>query len=255
MIHLLPLPGSPAYSGSMSQVVDTALADAAILVDAGFPALMIENFGDAPFYPSAVLPETVAAMTAAIARIGEATEVPLGVNVLRNDAMSALGIAAATGADLIRVNVLTGMMYTDQGPIVGMAADVVRKRAFLCPNVEIWADVMVKHATPPPGSDAGQSARDTVERGGADAIIVSGAGTGTMLDLDQASVIRSAVPKGTRLVVGSGATPDNLAALTELADSVIVGSSVKFDGDASSRVDPVRARAMVVVARDCGLTS
>ena len=122
-------------------------------------------------------------------------------------------------------------------------------------RVEIWADVMVKHATPPPGSDAGQSARDTVERGGADAIIVSGAGTGTMPDLDQASVIRSAVPKGTRLAVGSGTTPDNLAALAELADSVIVGSSLKFDGDASSRVDPVRARAMVGAARDCGLAS
>ena len=113
-------------------------------------------------------------LVAGVAGLG----VPVGVNVLRNDALAALGIAAATGARFIRVNVLTGLMYTDQGPITGKAAEVARARSRLAPDVEIWADVLVKHAVAPPGSDIRQMARDTIERGGADALIMSGSGTG-----------------------------------------------------------------------------
>ena len=174
MIHLLPLPGSPGYRGSIDEVLETATGDAATLADAGFPALLVENFGDVPFHADTSDPETVAAMTLAAKVVGSATGLPFGVNVLRNDALSALGIAAVTGAAFIRVNVLTGVMYTDQGPIVGRADELARRRAALAPAVEIWADVLVKHATPPPGLDIRQAAEDTVSRGLADAVIVSG---------------------------------------------------------------------------------
>ncbi len=253
MVHLLPLPGSPGYSGSMSEVLDAARSDASALTVAGFPALMVENFGDAPFFADNVPPETVAAMALAVEAVLEGSGVPVGVNVLRNDVLSSLGIAAATGAALVRVNVLTGLMYTDQGPIVGKAAEALRKRSKLAPHVEIWADVMVKHSTPPPGLDARQAAIDTVERGLADAVIVSGPGTGTQPDLEQAQIVRDAVPKETRVVVGSGADTTNLASLVEVADTVIVGSAAKFDGDARNRVDPARAGRLVHVSGECGL--
>jgi membrane complex biogenesis BtpA family protein len=252
MVHLLPLPGSPGFDGSMDAVVETAADDAAVLVDAGFPALIVENFGDVPFFSSRVPPETVAAMTMAV-RAASETDVPIGVNVLRNDARSSLGVAAATGARFIRVNIHTGLMYTDQGPIVGEAAEILRKRATLTPDVEIWADVMVKHATPPHGIDARQAALDTVERGLADAVIVSGSGTGSEPDVAESMVVRDAVPEGTRVVVGSGATRDNLHHLLEAADTVIVGSSIKRDGDANNRPDPERARAFVEHATERGL--
>jgi membrane complex biogenesis BtpA family protein len=183
----------------------------------------------------------------------EATGLPVGVNVLRNDALSALGIATVTGARFIRVNVLTGVMNTDQGPIIGQAAELLRKRQQLDPSIEIWADVMVKHATPPPGLEPGQAALDTVERGLADAVIVSGAGTGTEPDVETARAVRSALPKGTRVVIGSGANSGNLARLVELADTVIVGSGVKVDNDAGNRVDAVKAAAFVEAATDHGL--
>ncbi|HSM44230.1 MAG TPA: BtpA/SgcQ family protein, partial [Acidimicrobiia bacterium] len=35
MVHLLPLPGSPRFGGSMDEVVATASEDARALVDAG----------------------------------------------------------------------------------------------------------------------------------------------------------------------------------------------------------------------------
>ncbi|HEX6219701.1 MAG TPA: BtpA/SgcQ family protein [Acidimicrobiia bacterium] len=252
MVHLLPLPGSPRFGGSIDEVVDTAVADARVLTDAGFPALMVENFGDVPFYTDSVPPETVAGMTVAVSAVA-ATGAPMGVNVLRNDGMSALGIAAATGARFIRVNVLTGVMYTDQGPITGHAAELQRRRAGLCPDVEIWADVMVKHATPPPGLEPGQSAEDTVERGLADAVVISGPGTGAEPDQAQARQIRDAVPREVRIVVGSGATTDNLDALLGVADTFIVGSSIKVDGEAANRPDPLKAKAFVEKAAERGL--
>ncbi len=237
----------------MAEVLAAAISDARSLQEAGFPALLVENFGDTPFHADRVEPETVAAMTVAIEAVIDATSLPVGVNVLRNDAMTALGIAAVTGARFIRVNVLTGVMYTDQGPIVGQAPKLVRRRLELAPDIEIWADVMVKHATPPPGLEPRQAALDTVERGHADAVIVSGPGTGEEPEGDVGREVRAAVPKGTRVVVGSGANVANLSRLMDFADSVIVGSGVKVDNDASNRVDQLRAAAFVEAAADHGL--
>lgn len=253
MIHLEALPGSSAYRGSLDSVLGRALEDASILVEAGFPALMVENFGDAPFYPDAVPPETVASLTRAVDALMFETGLPVGVNVLRNDALSAVAIAAATGAAMIRVNVLTGLMYTDQGPIVGRAAEVLRLRRNLGSATEIWADVLVKHATPPPGLDIRQAALDTVERGGCDALIVSGSGTGSAPDLDRLKAVREAVGDQVRLVVGSGADASNLADLAAVADTVIVGSATKRDGEAVNPVDPDRARRVVEAAASAGL--
>ncbi|HET8739572.1 MAG TPA: BtpA/SgcQ family protein [Acidimicrobiia bacterium] len=252
MVHLLALPGSPLYRGSMDEVITTAAEDAKVLVKAGFPALIVENFGDVPYHADRVAPETVAAMTLAVREV-ISTGVTVGVNILRNDALSALGVAAATGARFIRVNVLTGVMYTDQGPITGRADEIMRKRAALCPDVEVWADVMVKHSTPPYGMDAAQATLDTVERGLADAVIVSGSGTGTEPDLEEARAVRAVLPEGTRLAVGSGASVENLDALLSAVDTVIVGSSLKFDGDANKRPDRLRAEAFVEAAADRGL--
>lgn len=253
MVHLAPLPGSPRYGGSMTGVVDAAVADAVVLAEAGFPCLLVENFGDVPFYADNVPPETTAAMTVAVSEVGNASGLPVGVNVLRNDARTALGIAAATGAPFVRVNVLVGVMYTDQGPIVGQAASIARLRRTISPRTEIWADVMVKHATPPPGSDLAQITVDTVERGLADAVIVSGAATGVPADSALGAAVRAAVGDATRVVIGSGATPDNLGELMSFADTVIVGSSLKLDGEARQPVDPGRARQMVDAAVSAGL--
>jgi uncharacterized protein len=252
MVHLLPLPDSPRFDGSIDDVVATAETDAQTLVTAGFPALIVENFGDAPFHAGSVPPVTIAAMTRAVSRVVD-IGVPVGVNVLRNDALAALGIAAATAARFIRVNVLTGLMYTDQGPIVGRAAEVQRARRSLAPDVEVWADVMVKHSSPPPGAEIGQNAADTVERGLADAVIVSGSGTGSPLDPEEAALVKNSVPAGTRIVAGSGVDSKNLDRMLGSVDTFIVGSSLKVGGDPNNRPDPLRVRAFVELAAERGL--
>src|SRR5213596_1467230 len=116
MVHLPPLPGSPRWDGAMARVVASALADARALIEGGVDALLVENFGDAPFTPGRVEPATVAAMSVVAAEVRTAfPRALLGLNVLKNDARAALAVAAAVGAEFIRVNVHAGAVLADQG--------------------------------------------------------------------------------------------------------------------------------------------
>jgi membrane complex biogenesis BtpA family protein len=233
----------------MAQVMERALTDAACLEDAGFDALLVENFLDAPFFGSEVPPEAVAAMARVVGEVVERAGVPVGVNVLRNDARAALGVAVASGADFIRVNVHTGTMWTDQGALDGRAAETLRVRTTLGAPVAILADVLVKHATPPPGLTVESAARDAWHRGLADALVVSGDATGHPTDPDRIRQVRAAVPDAP-VLVGSGVTPDSVGPLLDEARGVIVGSAVARDGTAGSGVDPERARRFVEAVRE-----
>ena len=250
MVHLPPLPGAPGFSASVGSVLHRATADARALLEGGIDAVLVENYGDAPFHAERVEPVTVAAMTLVVARVCEevAGAVPVGVNVLRNDAASALAIAAATGAEFIRVNVHTGGMYTDQGWIEGKAAETLRLRRVLAPAVAILADVMVKHAVAPEGFDLSDVARDAWHRGLADALIVSGRATGEATGLERVAAVRAAVPEAT-VLVGSGVTTATVAATLDTAHGAIVGSALEADGIAGRPVEIERVRRMMEAAR------
>lgn len=250
MVHLPALPGSPGYGPfTMEGILARAQADARALARAGIDGILVENYGDAPFHPAGVPPETVAALTLAVASVRSATPaLPVGVNVLRNDARTGLGIAAATGARFIRVNVHTGTMWTDQGPLVGRAHDTVRVRRTLAPECSILADVHVKHAVPAPGETLEEAARNTWHRGYADVLVVSGAGTGSPTDPSHLARVASAVP-GAPTWVGSGVSPDTLPHLWRHAAGFIVGSWMQEDGRAGVAVDPERARRLMEVVQ------
>ena len=246
MVHLPPLPGSPGFDGDFRRVVDAARRDAATLAGAGFDAVMVENFGDVPFFPGRVPAQTIAAMTLAVARVkDEVGALPIGVNVLRNDARGALAVAAATDARFIRVNVLVGARVTDQGVIEGDAANVMRDRARLSDKVRVWADVDVKHSAPLAARPMEEEVADTLARGLADAIIVSGSGTGRPTSPDDVKQVRAAAPAGTPILVGSGATLESLADFAKHCDGLIVGTALKPPGSPREPVEAELARAFV----------
>jgi membrane complex biogenesis BtpA family protein len=220
-----------------------AVADARAYEQGGAHALFIENFGDVPFSKTNVGPETVAAMAAAGRAIRAAVKLPIGFNVLRNDARAALALCAACDGSFIRVNVHTGAMLTDQGIIEGNAHDTLRYRRQICPQTQIFADILVKHAVPLGDCSIEDSARDTLERGLADALIISGVGTGMAADLSDVERVRRACPSA-RILSGSGVTLANLRDFLPLADGFIVGTSLKRDGKISNPVDPKRVRAL-----------
>ncbi len=246
VVHLLPLPGSPRLSGGMPVILERARADADALRSGGINGAIVENFGDAPFYPDRVEPETIAAMALAAAEVGR--RLPMGVNVLRNDARAALGVAAVTGARFIRVNVHTGVMATDQGLIEGRAYETLRARHALGVDVAIFADALVKHGATLAGEDLARAAEDAARRGLADALIVTGPATGIPPAMDDVAIVKAAVPD-VPVLVGSGVDGSNAGEFLATADGLIVGSALKCDGVAANAVDLERVRRLMKVAR------
>jgi membrane complex biogenesis BtpA family protein len=244
VVHLSPLPGSPRWQGNLADIVKKAVADARAYQQGGAHALFIENFGDVPFTKSSVGPETVAAMSAVGCAVRDAVRLPIGFNVLRNDARAALALCVACGGSFIRVNVHTGAMLTDQGIIEGNAYETVRYRRSLCPEATIFADVHVKHAVPLGNWTIEDSAHDTLERGLADALIISGTGTGVAANISDVQRVREACPSA-RILLGSGVTLKNAPEFLRLADGFIVGSSLKRGGKLANPVDPKRVAALV----------
>lgn len=249
VVHLAPMPGDPRYvDGGFDGVYRRAMNDATALADGGACAIIVENFGSVPFDKGTgsdrLGPHVVALMTRVVDACTRTFELPVGVNCLRNDASSAVGIAAATGADFVRVNVHTGAMLTDQGIIEGEAGTTLRyRRALGADHVGLLADVLVKHAQPLTPTDAGAAAQDCVHRGLADGLIVTGRATGAATDARQLEQVRAAAPH-TPLYVGSGLTPDNAAELCPLIHGAIVGTWLKQDGDVRAPVDKARVQRL-----------
>lgn len=248
VVHLLPLPTSARWGGNLNAVIDRAEQEAVALVSGGVDGIIIENFFDAPFPKSRVDPAVVSAMTSIVSRLMELVSQPIGINVLRNDSLSAMAIASCTGAAFIRVNVLSGVMATDQGLIEGCAHELLRYRRELGSNVKILADVLVKHAHPLSSSDLTVAVKETIDRGLADAVILSGIATGNAPSLAELRLAKAAAGN-VPIIVGSGADCDNITSLMQFADGAIVSSSLKRQGNIENSIDPIRVTQFVETMR------
>jgi hypothetical protein len=248
MLHAPALPGSPGNSIGWPAIRERVAQDAKALAAGGVDGLILENFGDAPFYPNRVPPHTVAFLTALGREVRARCALPLGINVLRNDARSALAVAAAVEAQFIRVNILTGARVTDQGVIEGEAHELLRYRKLLAADVLVFADVAVKHSAPLGVRDLSEEIADLIQRGGADAIIVSGAATGKETPLERVRAAKQAAGT-TPVLVGSGVRPENAARMLRYADGVIAGTALERDGVPGHPVDPARVRKLMQAAR------
>ncbi|MFQ3295945.1 MAG: membrane complex biogenesis BtpA family protein [Halobacteriales archaeon] len=249
VVHLPALPGAPESDGDRSAIRQQALADATALENGGVDAIIVENFGDAPFYPDEVPAHVVADMTAVTGAVVAAVGVPVGVNVLRNDATAALSVAAAAGADFVRVNVHVGVAVTDQGTIEGRAHETLRLRDRIDTEVAICADVGVKHAAALADRDLSGGASDAVERGLADAVIVSGERTGDRTSLDDVRYVQESIGETVPVLVGSGVTAETAPDILQTADGAIVGTAFKTDGVTTNPVEEDRVRELVDAAK------
>ena len=237
VVHLKSLPGSPGNYLTLDEIIELAQEDVNSLVFGGVDGLIIENFGDVPFTKDNVSKRTIASFTKVVENIEYDRKIQVGINVLRNDGIAALSIAEATNADFVRINVLNNvMMYTDQGIIEGKAHEIAEFKNTLNKEIDIYADVFVKHAVPPEGSKIENHTEELIERAGADVVIVTGDGTGHQIDIEDLSKVRDIVPQG-RLAIGSGVNEENIEDYVGLADILIVGTSFKVDHDVSKRVD------------------
>jgi membrane complex biogenesis BtpA family protein len=149
------------------------------------------------------------------------------------------------------VNVHTGARLTDQGVVTGRAAETVRLRDRLGADVDILADVDVKHSAALAERPLSETIADLIERGHADGIVASGTGTGHGTDRDHLDAVvaaRDQLGTDVPVFVGSGVTPDSIGELLSLADGVIVGTALKQGGATTAPVDEARVRELVAAA-------
>lgn len=251
MVHAWPMPGAPGYDGKgVDAIVEHAVQDARAIERGGCDGLIVENMWDIPFRAGPhIQPESIAAHAVVARAVREAVKIPMGINLVHNGGVALLGIAIASGAQFIRVCMFTGAGVWDAGSIdEGCAADLMRRRKDLgAEHIKILADVDKKHSVRFPGIDLATHIEWT-RFFGADGMIVSGRMTGDAPALDKVREAKR-LAGDTPILLGSGTDASNVGAFLSVADGIIVGSSIKEQGDICRPVDVERVRAFVRAAR------
>jgi len=250
MVHLPPLPGSPGYGGEpLEQLVDFALREALVLKKGGVDAIIVENFHDYPYPTGRVPTPTLIAMAAIAYQVKQAAGLPVGVNLLFNDAEDEIYLAWCLGLDFIRVEGFVDLLLSDMGPLLPAAPDLMRlRRALGAEGVAILADVQGKYTHALSSRDVADSARDALERGLADAVILTGAKTGEAAPLELVRRLKDEYPEA-KVLLGSGVTPESVPELLAVADGAIVGSYFKQGGNVHNPVDPERVQELMAAVR------
>ena len=248
VIHLKGLPGSTSNIFSIDKIVKLAQNDIDTLTAGGIDGLIIENFGDAPFVKDNLSKRSLVSFATVVSNLDIDKKLDVGINVLRNDGISALSIAEATDADFVRINVLNNIMYTDQGIIEGKSYDISQFRNTLSKEIKVFADVFVKHATPPYGAKIENHTKELLERAGADVVIVSGDGTGEETNIEDLQRIRDIVPLG-KLAIGSGLNEVNIKKYVGISDIGIIGTDFKLDGILNNPVDLNRVKNLITLSK------
>ena len=255
MIHVQATPGTPKASLAVDEIVARAAAEARVLTDAGFDALIVENMHDRPYVHGTHGPETVAVMTrVALAVRGEAERdgkpLPLGVQILSGGNREALAVALAAGAQFIRCENFVFAHVADEGLLAqAEAGPLLRyRRQIGADHIMVFTDIKKKHAVHAITADLtiGEAA-EAAEFFGSDGIIVSGTATGK--PTREEDIIAVARATTLPVLVGSGATAETIGGLLRHADGVIVGSAIKVDGRWDNPPDPARCRAVMDAAR------
>lgn len=251
MVHLPPLPGSPAYKGQpLEEIVAHAVQEARALVEGGVDAVLVENFHDYPYTIDNTPRPTIIALSAIAYEVKQHVEVPVGINILFNDAISEFYVAWTLGLDFIRVEGYVDTAFTDFGIIQPCAAQILRIRAkYGGDNIAILADVQGKHTSVIPVRPLVDSVRDAFERGRADAVVLTGERTGEPVSLETLRAVRKAFPNA-RVFLGSGLTAETAGAFLALADGGIVGTYFKMDGNVHNPVDTSRVRNFMRVVKE-----
>lgn len=250
MVHVGALPGTPRATQPVTELVQTAVQEVWTLAEGGCDAILVENMHDLPYLKREVGPEVVAAMTAACRAIREAVDLPCGVQVLAGANEAALAVALAAGFDFIRAEAFVFGHVADEGWMDACAGPLLRyRRQIGADHIAVWADVKKKHAAHAVTSDVSLAATvQAAEFSGADAVIVTGEATGRETSTAEVAMARGATKLP--VIVGSGVTAANAAAMLQQADAVIVGSALKRGGHWAAPVELgcVQAVAAAVAA-------
>ncbi len=250
-LHLLPLCGSPHWSGNLQPVLDRCLSEAERYVKAGVDGLIVENTHDTPYQRVDVDAGTIAGMAVAAGEVRKRFDLPIGIQVLAAADVAAIDVAVTCDLDFIRAEGFVFAHVADEGIIQGDAAGILRRRAHVKADaVEVWTDIKKKHSAHAVTADLTlrEEAKGAVYCG-ADGVIITGGHTGEPPTSEE---VQSVAGLGARVVVGSGVDVQNVVSLGSIADVLIVGSACKQGGDWRGPVDPQRVARLVEMLHEAG---
>src|SRR5437762_6047503 len=243
MVHFPGLPGRPQHdrAAGRARLLDVVARDLAALQDAGVDGLLFCNEADLP-YQLAVGAEIPAAMAAVIGEVRSTTRVPFGVNILW-DARASLALARATGAVFIR-EVLTGVYESDLGMIEPRIGEIAGYRTAIgADDVLLFDNIQPEFASALGSRTVADRARGAAFLG-VDAILISGPAAGSPFDMGHLAEAKEAAPD-TPVIANTGVRAERIREIFQVADGVIVGTSLKVDGITWNPVDPERAKRLV----------
>lgn len=255
MIHVGALPGTPANTRNIDEIVREARAEARLYRDAGIDGLLIENMHDVPYLRGSVGPEIVAAMTVIGHAVKTESRLPVGIQILAGANIEAMAVAHAANLDFIRAEGFVFAHVADEGLIQSSAAELLRYRKMIgADRVRVWTDVKKKHSSHAITADISLGATaEAAEFMRADAVIVTGSVTGDAPKLADVQEVKShcRLPA----LLGSGIDPNNIAEFYQAADGFIIGSYFKAEGHWANAVEPERVRQLMASARASAATT
>jgi uncharacterized protein len=230
MVHLLPLPGTPNYDGSIDKIYATALGEAKIYAEAGIDAILIENMHDVPYLKIDVGPEISSTMAVICHEIKKSTCLPTGIQILAGANKPALAVAKAANLDFIRAEGFVFGHLADEGYFDSCAGELLRYRKTIdAEYIAIFTDIKKKHSSHALTSDVNiVETAIAAEYFLSDGLILTGTSTGKEADLEEVKSVKDKVHLP--VIIGSGVTLANVENYFENADALIIGSYFKHEG-------------------------
>lgn len=238
MIQPSPLPGSYRHEDkTIDDIVKEVLKETQMVVENGFDGVILQNMNDMPIKQIAS-PEAIAYMTR-IAYEMKSHYPDLVLGILVNwDGVASLSVADAVNADFVRVeHLFTGANVTSAGILQGQCVEIAALRKRIRSKVPVYADIQEVHGVALGAKPIEDAAWEAVHEAFADGLFVSGKTKAESLAMIQA--VRKKLPD-TPVILGGGASGDNIAELLAYYDGVSVATWVK-NGDMKNPIDPIRA--------------
>jgi len=228
----LPILGMIHLAGDgPTDKVDRALEELAIFEKEGVDGAIIENYHGRVDDVERTLKEIDKANT----------KVVMGINILSNEFDLAFRLAKKYGAKFIQLDYIAGKYTSGELPV----SSYMRYKQEH-PDVVVLGGVWPKYYHPVNGSNLEADLIEGMKR--AEAIVVTGKGTGKETPFDKIKSFRKSIGKHP-LIVGAGLNPENAYEQLSIADGAIVGSSLKIGYETENAVDKDQVRDLMKVVR------
>ena len=236
MIHLTGGEILPSSKQKVKLKVKRALEEIAIFEEEGIDGAIIENHYAHFSIAFDILQEISKS----------SPKIKLGVNILPNEFEIAFDWAGMFKLQFIQSDYVAGN-YSEHVPIKKINRfyekyDEYRQQLFL--NGVVLGGVWPKYYTPLQGSNLEEDLKQGMQR--ADAIVVTGEGTGKETPLPKIKLFRKIIDDHP-LIVGAGLTPQNAYEQLKIADGAIVGTSLKIRDQTENKLDRAKIKDLMDV--------